>query len=153
MMLLRNRLVNSVIVTVISLFYGLLFIFISGHIEFIDILPKSVANYAFWDKWRIFLFSGNIKYIGISTIFIGLIILAKAVYSFLKYRRLELDEYEVSLLKRGLGMAGITAILLIPILLILVLSEPQYSVPFIMFFVILTWSFFALTSLYFAFRH
>lgn len=152
MILLKNRLLNSTAVTLISLFYGALFILISEHIEFISIMPKSSANYAFWDEWREFLLSGNIKYIGIATILIGLIILARAIYTSIKYKRVELDEYEVSLLQKGLGVAGITAILLIPILLILVLSEPQYAVPFALFFAIITWSTFALASLFFVFR-
>lgn len=152
MMLLKNRLVNSMVVSIISLLYGALFMLISGHVEFISILPKGRANYDFWEGWCKFLLVGNIKYIGIVTILIGLIILARTILTIIKYRRVKLDEYEVSLLQRGLSVAGITAILLIPILLILILSEPQYAVPFALFFVVVTWSAFALTSLYFVFR-
>ncbi|MEL7571184.1 MAG: hypothetical protein AAGU14_11585, partial [Eubacteriaceae bacterium] len=81
MMLLKNRLVNSIIITMISLFYGILFILISGHMEFIRTIPTSMANYAFWDEWRIFLLTDNVRYIGISTIFVGLIILLRTIYT------------------------------------------------------------------------
>ena len=64
MKILRKPQINAVIVLVISMFYALVFILISGHIEFERIINHAnTLNSIFWNGWSAFLKQGNMRYI------------------------------------------------------------------------------------------
>lgn len=65
MKIMRKPQINAVIISAVSMFYALVFILISGHIEFERILNHAdTLNSAFWNGWSDFLKQGNMKYIG-----------------------------------------------------------------------------------------
>ena len=75
MRILRKPQTNAVIISVVSIFYALVFIIISGHLEFERILNHAeTLNSPFWNGWSIFLKQGNMKYIGYAYIALALAI-------------------------------------------------------------------------------
>jgi hypothetical protein len=153
MTFLRGRLLNATVVTLISLFYGAIFMIISGHMEFISIIPEKDANMGFMEPWRQFLLSNNLKYLGATMICMGLVILARTIYVVIKHDKIELSEHETALLQKGLCITGIMTIILLPLLFLLILSQPNFSVPYTTLFIVVTWGTFSFASLYFVFKH
>lgn len=136
MSILRKPQVNATIMMLVSLFYGLIFIFTSGHIEFLRLLnhSQSLSN-EFWNAWSEFLRQGNMKYFGYSYILLAAVIV---IFSF--FKRENYDEYQVGVLEKGLIVAGIAMMLLFPVSLFLILSDPNYAVETVMFLIIAHWS-------------
>lgn len=136
MSILRKPQINAAIIMTVSLFYGVIFIFTSGHIEFLRLLNHSQSlNSEFWNGWSEFLRQGNMKYFGYAYIF-----LAAAIVLFSLFKRGNYDEYQVGVLEKGLIVAGIAMMLLFPMSLFLILSDPNYAVETVMFLVISHWS-------------
>lgn len=136
MKILRKPQTNAVIISVISIFYALVFILTSRHLEFERILNHAdTLNSAFWNEWSAFLKQGNMKYIGYAYIAIALAIV---ILSFIRKR--DYDEYQTGILGKGVMVMGMTMVCLFPIALLLVLSDPLYSVETLMFLVVAHWS-------------
>ncbi len=136
MRILRKPQTNAAIVSVVSAFYALVFILISGHMEFERMLNHAdTLNSTFWNGWAAFLKQGNMKYIGYAYIVLALAIV---VISFIQKR--EFDEYQTGILEKGIMVMGIAMVALFPIALILVLSDPSYSIETLLFLVIAHWS-------------
>ncbi len=133
---LRKPLVNATIISVISIFYALVFIVTSGHIEFERILSHAdTLSNTFWNGWSDFLRQGNMKYIGYAYIVISFAIV---IISFI--RKKEYDEYQTSIFEKGIVVMGIAMVFLFPIALLLVLSDPVYCIETMMFLVVIHWS-------------
>lgn len=65
MNLIRNPKINAAIVLVITMFYSLVFVLTSGHLEFERILcHANTLNSPLWNFWSEFLIMGHLKYIG-----------------------------------------------------------------------------------------
>ena len=65
MKIMRNPKMNAAIVLIVTVFYSLVFILTSGHIEFERMLDHAnTLNNGFWNTWSAFLMQGNLKYIG-----------------------------------------------------------------------------------------
>ena len=136
MKILRKPQINAVIVSVVSMFYAFVFIFISGHLEFERILNHAdTLNSDFWNGWSAFIKQGNIKYIGYAYIALAL---AVVIISFIKKR--DYDEYQISILEKGIMVMGAVMVLLFPIALILVLSAPSYCVETLLFLIVAHWT-------------
>ncbi len=119
-----------------SFLYSFLFIFTSNHLEFTRLLSKNTTlNSSFWNSWSEFIQTGNMKYFGFFIIILTIIIL---VLSFIK-RAEELDEYQVSILSRSVLIAGILSIGLVPIVMIIILSDPNYTIAVMFLFATIQW--------------
>ncbi len=148
MRLLKNPYINAVVIAIISLFYVVIFILASGHIEFERILSHSqTLNSTFWNSWSAFLQQGNLKYIGYVYIVVAVCIL---VLSFI--RKKSYDEYQVGILTTSFIATGSVLLLLFPTALLLVLSDPNYAIETIMFLVVAHWSVFLLISLIYSIK-
>lgn len=136
MRILRKPQTNAVIISVVSIFYALVFIIISGHLEFERILNHAeTLNSPFWNGWSIFLKQGNMKYIGYAYIALALAIVIISII-----RKRDYDEYQTGILEKGMIVMGTALMLLFPITLIMVLSDHSYSIETLMFLVVAHWS-------------
>lgn len=136
MRILRKPQTNAVIISVVSIFYALVFIIISGHLEFERILNHAeTLNSPFWNGWSIFLMQGNMKYIGYAYIALALAIVIISII-----RKRDYDEYQTGILEKGMIVMGTALMLLFPITLIMVLSDHSYSIETLMFLVVAHWS-------------
>ena len=136
MKILRKPQINAVIIAVISLFYAAVFILVSGHVEFERILNHAnTLDCAFWNTWAVFLKQGNIKYIGYAYIAVTLGIVGASFAGRQTY-----DEYQISILGKGLMVMGIAMTVLFPISLLLVLSDPRYAIETLIFLAVVHWS-------------
>lgn len=136
MKILRKPQINAVVIAAISLFYAAVFILISGHVEFERVLNHTnTLNHAFWNTWSTFLKQGNMKYIGYAYIAVTLGIAAVSFAGKQNY-----DEYQISILGKGIMVMGIAMTALFPIALLLVLSDPSYAIETLMLLVVVHWS-------------
>lgn len=136
MKMIRSPKINAAIILIITAFYSLVFILTSEHFEFERILNHSrTINSVFWNKWSAFLVQGNMKYIGYVYIILTVVII---VLSFA--RKQNFDEYQTGILERGLIIAGIAIACLFPLALLLILSDPSYSVETMILLVVVHWS-------------
>lgn len=136
MKILRKPIVNAAIISIVTAFYSLVFIITSGHAEFERMInhPNTLAN-SFWNSWSTFLLEGNLKYLGYIYI-----LLAIAVDTLSFIRKRDYDEYQTGILEKGLVIAGIVMILVFPLALLLVLSDPNYSIETLVFLVVAHWT-------------
>lgn len=136
MKILRKPQTNAVIISVVSIFYALVFILISGHLEFERILNHAeTLNSPFWNGWSAFLKQGNVKYVGYAYIALTLVIVIISII-----RKRDYDEYQTGILEKGMIVMGTAMMLLFPVALILVLSDHSYSIETLMFLVVAHWS-------------
>lgn len=132
----RKPLINAAIISIISFFYAHLFILVSGHMEFERILNHAdTLNSSFWNTWSAFLEQGNMKYIGYTYIALAVFIVILSVI-----RKGDYDEYQIGILEKGFIVMGAAMVIVFPIALILVLSDPLYSIETLMFLVVIHWS-------------
>jgi len=133
---LRNPLTNAVIVSTVSIFYALVFILTSGHMEFVRILNHSATlSSSFWNGWSAFLKQGHMKYFGYAYIAVTLAIVIVSII-----RRRDYDEYQSGIFEKGVMVMGAAMVLLFPIALLLILSDPLYDIEVMMFLVAAHWS-------------
>ncbi len=136
MRILRKPKINAAIILGITVFYSLVFIFTSGHIEFNRMLNHAdTLSFDFWNSWSDFLMQGNMKYIGYVYI-----VLAAAIVILSLIRKRDYDEYQTGILEKGFIVTGIVMVCLFPLALLLILSDPNYSIETIMLLVVVHWS-------------
>lgn len=136
MKLLRKPQIHAAIVSAVSLFYALVFIVISGHIEFEHILSRAgTVNGAFWNGWSAFLKAGHMRYIGYAYLLLTLAIVLLSLS-----RKRDYDEYQTSIFGKGVMAMGAALVLLFPIVLLMVLSIPAYAAETLLFLVTVHWS-------------
>ncbi len=135
MKILRKPQINAAVIAVISALYAVMFSLISGHVEFDRILDHANTFSAFWNAWTVFLKQGNLKYIGYSYLVVTIVIVIAAFA-----KRRNYDEYQTSILGKGIIVMGIALVALFPIALLLVLSDPQYAIETVMFLVVVHWA-------------
>jgi len=149
MRIFRKPQMNAVIVSAVSLFYAFVFILISGHLEFDRILNHGkTLNSAFWNGWSAFIKQGNLKYIGYAYLVLAL---AVVIVSLIQKR--DYDEYQISILGKGIIAMGAAMVLLLPIVLVLVLSDPSYCVETLLFLVVAHWSTVLVVDLIYVIKH
>ena len=136
MKVIRNPKISAAMILGVTAFYSLVFIVTPGHIEFERLLNHSrTLSSPFWNGWSDFLARGNMKYVGYAYIVLAL---AVVVLSFLRKR--DYDEYQAGLLNKGLIAAGIVAVCLFPLALLLILSDRYYAVEAILLLTAAHWS-------------
>ncbi|UYZ22471.1 hypothetical protein [Mesobacillus jeotgali] len=87
--------------------------------------------------------------------FIGYLIIrlsAVIIVFILVKRTKEFDEYQVSILAKSLLVAGFLSIMMIPFLLIMLLSDPNYSTETIFLFATIQWLGVLVSYLFFVVR-
>lgn len=135
MKILRYPIVNALLISVISAIYALLFIFASDHPEFTRQLSHaSTLNSPFWNGWSSFVRSGSMKYAGYITI-----ILAAAIVLLTVFKRRAYDEYQVNILAKGFIAGGIITVSVLPVILILILSDKNYTIEILFLFFAVQW--------------
>lgn len=135
MKIIKKPIANAAVITLISAFYIAVFIVTSGHVEFEHILDHAtMLNSSFWNMWSDFLKQGHLKYVGYSYI---LLTAAIVIPTLIKKR--DYDEYQCRMLEKGLIASGIVMVLLFPIAMLLILSEPNYCVETITFLIVAHW--------------
>lgn len=148
MKIMRKPLVNSVMVTIISVFYAFVFVLSSGHLEFERILDHSMTQSStFWNAWNAFLKQGNLKYIGYSYLVFTAAILVISVT-----RKPDYDEYQTGILEKGLMVSGIAMVLLFLLAFLLILSDHGYAVELVTFLVVAHWSVLLVADLVYVIR-
>lgn len=146
---LTNKRTNSLFIAGLSLIYGTLFLLISGHMEFLSILPKrNSANMGLWNAWLNVLYDGGLTYVGYGIFFLAFLIVLMTFSS----RAKKFDEYQGSILTKVIFMAGLVVALFSPLVIVNILSEPHFAVPFILFGLTVLWSFIVVTYLFFLVR-
>ena len=95
-----------------------------------------------------FLQNGNLKYIGYANL---LLIAAIVLLSLLKRRNY--DEYQTKILEKGLIFAGIVMMVLFPIAMLLVLSDPNYAIETLIFLAASHWGCVLIADLVYILRH
>jgi len=135
MSIIRKPAVNAAVIALISAFYIAVFLVTSGHVEFVRILDHAATlNSGFWNMWSDFLRQGHLKYIG----YLYLLLAAAIVIPTLMKRR-DYDEYQGRMLENGLIASGIAMVLLFPLTMLSILSDPNYCVETITFLVVIHW--------------
>ena len=133
---LKNPVVNAIFIGFMSAIYSFIFIFTSNHIEFMRLLSKGKTLQSdFWNGWSDFIRAGNMRYIGYAIIILTLIILLLMLFK----RTKKYDEYQLSMLTKSLIIAGVLSILMIPIIMLLILSDPSYTIETILLFAVVQW--------------
>ncbi|MDU5108326.1 hypothetical protein [Clostridium sp.] len=136
MKILKHPIINMIFIIIMSTVYSFLFIFTSEHIEFLRLTSKSKTLQSnFWNGWSDFIRAGNMKYLGYIIIGLTLVILLLMIFKRMK----KYDEYQVSILSRSLIVAGILSIISVPIIMIMLLSDPNYAIQTIFLFSIIQW--------------
>lgn len=149
MSILRHPVINILFISFMSAIYSFIFIFTSGHMEFVSILSHGrTLNSGFWNGWSDFLRTGNMKFIGYLIIGLTAVIL---VFILVK-RMKKYDEYQVSILAKSLFVAGFLSIMMIPFLMIMLLSAPNYSTETILLFATVQWLGVLISYLFFVVR-
>ncbi len=135
MSIIRKPAVNAAVISLISAFYAAVFIIISGHVELVRILDHAATlNSGLWNMWSDFLKWGYLKYVGYAYIF-----LAAAIVIPTLLKRRAYDEYQCRMLEKGLIASGIVMLLLFPLTMVSILSDPNYCVETITFLVVIHW--------------
>lgn len=143
MKFMKNPYINATVIALISFIYAAVFILTSGHIEFDRILKHSqTLKGPFWNGLSAFLQYGNLKYIGYAYIALAVCIIA---LSFI--RKKTYDEYQVGILATSFIVTGFVLLLLFPLALFLILSDPNYAVEVIMLIIVIHWSVFLIANL------
>jgi len=136
MNLLKNPAVNALFVGFMSAIYSFLFIFTSNHIEFLRLISnKRTLQSDFWNGWSDFIEAGNMRYIGYVIIILTIVLLLLMLLK----RTKKYDEYQLSMLSKSLIIAGVLSILMIPVIMILIMSDPSYTIVTIFLFAVVQW--------------
>ncbi|WP_041226372.1 hypothetical protein [Dehalobacter sp. DCA] len=142
MKIMRFPLVNAIFVTLLSIGYASIFIITAEHIEFTRLLSHSkTLQSAFWNSWSTFIQAGNMKYIGYLILLMASIIVLLAIAKREKY-----DEYQTNILFRCFGIIGILTVFMLPLILLLILSDRNYAIESLFFLLSLQWLGFLITD-------
>ncbi len=136
--ILSHPAINAVCISLFTIFYGLIFIVTSGHMEFESLLyygGVSLRGDFFWNGWGSFLAAGHHVYI--AYVMIALTVL---VVVLLLLRRHPYDEYHTSLLIRCLAVAAVLTLIAIAVFYLMILSDPNGIIEKFTLFVVIHWS-------------
>ena len=143
MRILKSPYGNAAVTSMISLVYAAIFILTSGHPEFERILTHGTTlNSSFWNVWSIFLRQGNLKYIGYLYLAVAACMIVLSLI-----RRRAYDEYQVNIFIKSLIAAGMLLLVLFPVVLLLILSDPNYAVETVSLLIVVHWSIFLAVNL------
>lgn len=141
---------NAVFLSLMSACYAFLFILTSDHLEFSRLLSKSnTLQSGFWNGWSGFIRAGSMKYVGYGIIALTAVIL---VLMLLK-RTKSYDEFQMSILSKSLIIAGILSIVMLPVLMVMLLSDTNYTVETIFLFGTVQWFSILFAELFYVVRY
>ena len=89
------------------------------------------------------------RYIGYAIIILTLIIILLILFK----RTKKYDEYQLSMLTKSLIIAGVLSILMIPVIMILLLSDPSYAIETIFLFAVVQWFGVLLTDMIYVIKY
>ena len=136
MNIVKHSFFNLMFLVVMSFLYSFLFISTSNHLEFTRLLSKNTTlSSPFWNSWSDFILAGNMKFVGYFIITLTIVIL---IIAFIKRAKV-FDEYQVSILSRSVLIAGILSIGLVPIVMIIILSDTNYTIATMFLFATIQW--------------
>ena len=136
MTLFKNPFTNIIFIIFMSVVYSFIFIFTSDHIEFLGLLSHTqTLNSPFWNEWSDFIKAGNMKFIGYFIIGLTVIILLCMTIK----RTTNYDEYQLSILNRCIIAAGFISIVMVPVVMVMLLSDPNYAIETIFLFASVQW--------------
>lgn len=136
MTLLKHPVINILLISFMSAIYSFIFIFTSNHIEFLGLLSHSKTLQSdFWNGWSDFISDGYMKFIGYLIIILTVLIIFILFFK----RTKRYDEYQFSILSKSLIVAGLLSIMMVPIVMIMLLSDPNYAVETIFLFATIQW--------------
>lgn len=142
--------VSAIFISLISAIYSFLFIFTSNHIEFLRLFSKTkTLQSEFWNRWSDFIRAGNMKYIGYAMIILTLITLLFIIFKGTQ----KYDEHQISILSKSLIVAGVLSILIMPVLIVLLLSDTSYTIETIFLFAVVQWFSVLMTNMIYAVRY
>lgn len=147
---LEHPFLHAVFLGLMSFVYAFLFIFTSTHLEFTrQINHDHTLNNNFWNNWSNFILNGNMKYIGyliiILTLIIFILIITKKIRKY--------DEYQTNILSRSLIIAGLLSVIMIPFMMIMILSDINYSIETVFLFATIQWLGVLIAYLYFVIKN
>ncbi len=145
MKVLKSPYTNALFIFIISFCYSFIFIFTSNHMEFISLFnhTKTLTS-SFWNKISVFIFDGNMKYIGYSFSLITIFII---ILIFIGKKRY--DEYQSSIITKSFEIIGITTLIYLPFLLLSVLSDSNYIIEYLFVLLSIQWGIFLFLDLSF----
>ncbi|KPU43298.1 hypothetical protein OXPF_27390 [Oxobacter pfennigii] len=150
MKLLKHSAANAIFIAFMSSIYAFLFIFTSDHIEFQRLLKKTnTLQSDFWNRWSDFIRAGNMKYIGYMIIILAIIIILLMISK----RKIRYDEYQVSMLSKGIIAAGLLSIFIMPLIIVTLLSDPSYMIETIFLFTVIQWFGVLLTDIIYVIKY
>ena len=135
--LLSHPVTNAVGISIFSVFYALIFVMTSEHLEFQRLLyySRDYRNNAdFWNAWSGFLNAGHQKYIAYVLIAVTVLIV-----TLLLLRRRLYDEYHLSILMQCLAVAVVLTLLSIALLYLMILSDSNGIVEKFTLFITIHW--------------
>ena len=137
MTLFKNPFINIIFIIFMSSVYSFIFIFTSDHIEFLGLHSHGqTLNSPFWNEWSDFIKAGNMKFIGYFIISLTVIIL---LFMAIKRTKNYYDEFQLSILNRCFILVGFISILMVPVMMIMLLSDPNYAIETILLFASVQW--------------
>lgn len=136
MKMFEHSVVNVLFLIFISVTYSFLFIFTSNHMEFTRLLPKTETLRApFWNAWSTFIEAGNMKYIGYAILVLSILILFVTLFK----KPIKLKECQSDIFSKSMIGAGVLSIILIPVVIILILSDPNYTIAVLFLLATIQW--------------
>lgn len=147
--MLKRPQYNAIFIAILTAFYSFLFLFIADHAEFLGMVhPKTTLQWSFINRFTDFLVSGDLKYFGYAFILTAAAIVVVTLLRHKKY-----DEYQRGVLAKCTLAVGILTVLMVPVLLLCILSDPNYSLEFIFLFIIVHWSGVLITDLVYTVKY
>lgn len=135
MTILRKPIINALFITLFSCIYCMLFTIPANHMELYRILNKpETLKSPFWNYCTNFIIEGNTRYI--SMIFVVLTIFI-VIFSVIK--REKFDEFQFKGLIHSLTYCGLLSIFLLPISLLLIISDTNYAIETIYVIATIDW--------------
>lgn len=136
MKMFEHSIVNVLFLIFISVTYSFLFIFTSNHMEFTGLLPKTeTLRTPFWNAWSTFIEAGNMKYIGYTILVLSILILFVTLFK----KPIKLKECQSDIFSKSMIGVGVLSIILIPVVIILILSDPNYTIAVLFLLATIQW--------------
>ena len=131
--LLKYPAVNAVCISLFTIFYSVIFLFVYKKISF-----ESRANYenisSLWQMWCDFLFAGHQVFIAYALIFVTVIVVVLLIL-----RPHEHDEYHTAILTNCLVTASVLTLIAIAIFFVLILLDPSEFLQKFTLFIVIHW--------------
>ena len=134
---------------IMSAFYAFFFIFTANHMEFTSMLANGTLQSRLWNNWSNFLATGAMTYVGYTIIALALL---SFIIMFIKKTK-RYDEYQSSILTKLLVIGGVISMIMLPLIMFMLLSDPNYTIETIFLFVTIQWLGILIANLYYVLKY